>query len=68
MIQTLQIFSALLVIILILPQNPPRQKVETWFWETGLFTNYQEAKRVIKLLTILTTIFFFMLTLALHKV
>ncbi len=51
MLQTLQLFIAISIIILIVPQTPTENVILRRFLDTGFFANYSEAKSVVRGLT-----------------
>jgi hypothetical protein len=46
-----RLFFALLVLLLIVPQTPNENILLRTFYETQIFANYGEAKRVLTILT-----------------
>ena len=51
MLQTLQLFIAISIIVLIVPQTPTENVILRRFLDTGFFANYSEAKSVVRGLT-----------------
>lgn len=51
MFNFLRLFFALLIILLITPQTEKENIVLKKFHESGIFINYSEAKRVLKIIT-----------------
>ncbi len=51
MLKLLQNIIGFLIIILIVPQTPTENVVLRKFLDSGLFTSYSEAKKILNLLT-----------------
>ena len=51
MLHFIELFIALSIIFLIVPQTPTENVVLRKFLETGLFTNYSKAKQFLNSLT-----------------
>lgn len=62
MLNIIHLFIGILIIILIVPQTPTENIVLRKFLETGLFTNYSEAKSVLNFSTWFLICLFLVLT------
>lgn len=62
MVQSLQILSAVLVIIILIPQTTKVNYLLRKFYESGAFRSYSEAKRFVTRLTWGSIGVFFVLT------
>ena len=54
---------SLILLLLLVPQTPRQNLLLTDFLESGLFSNYIEANRVLKIFTISSIILFFIMIL-----
>lgn len=66
MLNLIQLIIAIFIIFLIVPQTPTENIVLRKFLETGLFTNYNEAKSVLNFITWFLICFFLLLTFLLN--
>lgn len=62
MLQTLQVFLALVVLVLLIPQTTKVNFVLRKFYESGVFAYYSEAKRFLTRLTWGSIFAFFIIT------
>ena len=62
MLNFFQFFTGILIILLIVPQTPTENIVLRKFLDTGLFTNYNEAKNFLKISTWFLIFLFLILT------
>jgi preprotein translocase subunit SecG len=68
MLQIIQTIIGLLIILLVVPQTPTENVVLRKFLDTGLFTNYSEAKYFLKISTWILICSFLALTFLLNIV
>ena len=66
MFKIAQLVIGIVLIILIIPQTPTENIVLRKFSETGFFTNYNEAKNFLNLITWLLIFSFLFLTFVLN--
>jgi hypothetical protein len=66
MLQIIQTIIGLLIILLVVPQTPTENVVLRKFLETGLFTNYSEAKYFLTISTWILICSFLALTFVLN--
>jgi protein translocase SecG subunit len=66
MFKIVQLVIGILLIILIIPQTPTENIVLRKFSETGFFTNYNEAKSFLNIITWLLICSFLFLTFLLN--
>lgn len=62
MLQIVQVFLALVVLVLLIPQTTKVNFVLRKFYESGVFANYSEAKRFLTRLTWGSIFAFFVVT------
>ena len=62
MLQFLQIIMSIITLALLVPQTTKLNLLLLKFYESGVFANYSEAKRVLKRLTWGTIFLFFIVT------
>ena len=62
MLQFLQIIMSIITLALLVPQTTKLNLLLRKFYESGVFANYSEAKRVLKRLTWGTSFLFFIVT------
>jgi hypothetical protein len=62
MLQFLQIIMSIITLALLVPQTTKLNLLLRKFYESGVFANYSEAKRVLKRLTWGTIFLFFIVT------
>jgi len=62
MLQFLQIIMSIIIFALLVPQTTKLNLLLRKFYESGVFANYSEAKRVLKRLTWGTIFLFFIVT------
>lgn len=66
MFKIVQLIIGVFLIVLIIPQTPTENIVLRKFTETGFFTNYNEAKNFLNLITWLLIFSFLFLTFVLN--
>ena len=62
MLQFLQIIMSIITLALLVPQTTKLNLLLRKFYESGVFANYSEAKRLLKRLTWGTIFLFFIVT------